>query len=543
MQGGRTLPSNRANCESPQRRSLGRFETAEIWRRVNFLAGQAILVRPGDRDARHERRLSPCLLMLNPGHPERDGFKDQQASHGDMTIRKMRRRKLKTSTRTVWRATLFKRKETLRMKWIQSLTAVVALLGMNASADAGLFSSMFGGGGKCGAAKSCGCAPTCQPRCCKPTIARPCCGTTFEYQRKVSTQQAPCCKPGNCCPAKPSCCAPAASACAPKCGADGGACAPACAPKGANCAAPCASNCAPACAPKASSCAAPCASACAPACAPKAANCAAPCAPACGPKGADCAAPCASKCAPACAPKGANCAAPCASACAPACGPKGADCAAPCASSCAPACGAKGACCGDDRCCADACEIAELIYTSQTACYAKHRAKAIDKLGDKFNCNCNPEIMAAFVYALNDCDERVRGEAADEIGDQVRRNGCCCMCNKTVEALTAALADCDRNVRNEAEEALELCGYEVVDCCKPSCGAACGSACGPKCGACAPAGPACSPSCHAPEATPAAPAPMQDNGVAPAPPEEKSARSLFPIRRNNKLSNLFGLLN
>jgi len=31
-------------------------------------------------------------------------------------------------------------------------------------------------------------------------------------------------------------------------------------------------------------------------------------------------------------------------------------------------------------------------------------------------------------------------------------------------------------------------------------------------------------------------------GVAPAPPEEKSARSLFPIRRNNKLSNLFGLL-
>jgi len=79
--------------------------------------------------------------------------------------------------------------------------------------------------------------------------------------------------------------------------------------------------------------------------------------------------------------------------------------------------------------------------------------------------------MAALVYALNDCDERVRGEAADEIGDQVRRNGCCCMCNKAVEALTMALADCDRNVRNEAEEALELCGYEVVDCCKPSCGA------------------------------------------------------------------------
>jgi hypothetical protein len=152
--------------------------------------------------------------------------------------------------------------------------------------------------------------------------------------------------------------------------------------------------------------------------------------------------------------------------------------------------------------------------------------------------------MAALVYALNDCDERVRGEAADEIGDQVRRNGCCCMCNKAVEALTMALADCDRNVRNEAEEALELCGYEVVDCCKPSCGAKCGSACGPKCGACAPAGPACNPACAAPTATPAmpAPAPMKGPGVAPAPPEEKSARSLFPIRRNNKLSNLFGLL-
>jgi hypothetical protein len=214
-------------------------------------------------------------------------------------------------------------------------------------------------------------------------------------------------------------------------------------------------------------------------------------------------------------------------------------------SNCAPACGAKGACCGDDRCFADACKIAELIYTSQTACYAKQRAKAIDTLGDDYNCCCNPEIMAAFVYALNDCDERVRAEAADEIGDQVRRHGCCCMCDKTVEALTAALADCDRHVRNEAEEALELCGYKVVDCCKPSCGAACGSACGPKSGACAPAGPACNPSCHAPEATPAAPAPMEDGGVAPAPapPEEKSARSLFPIRRNNKLSNLFGLLN
>jgi hypothetical protein len=150
--------------------------------------------------------------------------------------------------------------------------------------------------------------------------------------------------------------------------------------------------------------------------------------------------------------------------------------------------------------------------------------------------------MCAFVYALNDCDERVRHEAADEIGDQVRRNGCCCMNDKVVEALTAALADCDRGVRNEAEEALEVCGYEVVDCCKPKCGAAkCGSS---KCGAgCKPCGPACDPACHAPGAAPAAPTKADPEAApAPAPPEEKSARSLFPIRRNSKLANLFGLL-
>lgn len=148
--------------------------------------------------------------------------------------------------------------------------------------------------------------------------------------------------------------------------------------------------------------------------------------------------------------------------------------------------------------------------------------------------------MCALTYALNDCDERVRREAADEIGDQVRRNGCCCMNDKVVEALTHALADCDKGVRHEAEEALEACGYEVVDCCKPACGAGCG----PKCGACgksgcAPAGPACDPACHAPEAAPATPAEGGDAAPAPAPPEEKSAKR--PLRIRNRLANLFGL--
>jgi hypothetical protein len=405
------------------------------------------------------------------------------------------------------------------MKWIRTVAAVVVTLGMSASSQAGLFSF----GGNCGAEKSCGCAPTCQPRCCKPTIQRPCEGKTFTYQRACSTLVKPCCKPSCCAPANSNCCPPS--------------CAPACGPNGPGCAAPCNTAggnhgvCAPACAPKCGNCA--------PACAPMAKSCAAPCGPACGPNGATCAAPCA----PACGPKGADCAAPCGNSgtCAPACGPTGPGCAAPCGPACGPnACGAK-ACCGHSRNCEDACKIAELIYESQTACYAKDRRKAIDRLGDRYNCCCNPEIMMAFVYALNDCDERVRAEAADEIGDQVRRNGCCCMCEKTVAALTCALADCDRHVRHEAEEALEACGYKIVDCCKPSCGA-CGS--NGNCHSCKPCGPVCNPNCNAPihaaPATPTEVAPEAPAAPAPAPAEEGVTR--FPSKKRSNLANLFGLL-
>ena len=97
-----SLQQSEACCEVSWRRSLRQFESFRNLETSQFFAGQTILVRPGDRDARHERRLSQRLLMLNPGHPERDGLKDQRAiHHGDMTIRQMRRRKLKTSTRTV----------------------------------------------------------------------------------------------------------------------------------------------------------------------------------------------------------------------------------------------------------------------------------------------------------------------------------------------------------------------------------------------------------------------------------------------------------
>ena len=83
--------------------------------------------------------------------------------------------------------------------------------------------------------------------------------------------------------------------------------------------------------------------------------------------------------------------------------------------------------------------------------------------------------MNAFIYALNDSDERVRAKAADEIGDQIRRNRCCCG-SPTISALTCALADCDRSVRRQAEEALLWCGYEIVD---RSCQSRACQTCGP----------------------------------------------------------------
>ncbi len=157
-----------------------------------------------------------------------------------------------------------------------------------------------------------------------------------------------------------------------------------------------------------------------------------------------------------------------------------------------------------------------MIYTSQTACYAKDRKDAIDELGDDYDCQCNPEIMAAFIYALNDADERVRAEAADEIGDQLRKNPCCCNANLTA-ALTCALGDCDKKVRRQATEALEACGYDVVDgCCDTCCDTGCD-----KCGG-------------------AAPAPAKGGASpAPAPP---AAFAPPRGRKTNRLADLFGLL-
>ena len=160
-----------------------------------------------------------------------------------------------------------------------------------------------------------------------------------------------------------------------------------------------------------------------------------------------------------------------------------------------------------------------MIYTSQTACYPRQRRVAIRKLGNRYDCICNPEIMTAFVYALNDADPWVRREAADEIGDQVRKN--CCCCPEVVAALTCALGDCDKGVVRQSEQALKLCGYDVVKgCCDGGCTTACNSGCTTNGGGYAPA--------MTPATEPAAPAPV--------PPEEKKAS------RQGGLSRLLGML-
>jgi hypothetical protein len=178
--------------------------------------------------------------------------------------------------------------------------------------------------------------------------------------------------------------------------------------------------------------------------------------------------------------------------------------------------------------------VAHWIYESQTGCHAKCRRKAIRKLG-KFDCVCNPEIMCAFIYGLNDCDERVRWESAKQIRKQTKKNGCCCSC-QVVAALTCALGDCDKKVVKQATKALKACGYDVQDCCEKTCGSTCAPA-----------------SCAAPghtDTVPAAPAEGGEAAPAPAPaPASAEPEAYFPSRlksqqtkaRKSGLSNLFGM--
>ena len=198
--------------------------------------------------------------------------------------------------------------------------------------------------------------------------------------------------------------------------------------------------------------------------------------------------------------------------------------------------------CGTPACCPEpaatcrtggydnACAIAQLIYQSQTGCYARTRRAALRRLA-KYDCSCNPEIMSAFVYALNDAVETVRSTAADAIGDQVRRHPCCCSpC--IVNALTNALGDCDRRVRRNAEKALCACGYEVVT---PICEEPCVDQ-----QACATGGSSYSPA--------TAPQPAAAPEPAPAPPAEPKAQiykgdsGMHTVSSKKSLKNVFGLL-
>jgi len=358
------------------------------------------------------------------------------------------------------------------MKWTL-LSVAVAMLGMVGTANAGPVQN----GNCCGPEKSCGCAPACQPICCKPVICRPQCHNVCTYQRH-------CCKP-DCGVSDPGCCAPRCHrpsdpGCCPKpccTPVDPGCCAPVCRPvdpgRGNR------RHCRPV----------------DPGCCPKP-NCHAVdpgcCAPICRPVD------------PGCCPKP-NCR-PVDPGCCPKPNCKVAD---PCCKTCAPQCGTSAPRCGkacQNNCCnADPCEIAHWIYISQTACYARQRAKAIGVLGGRFDCRCNPEIMCAFIYGLNDCDERVRYRSAREIYRQLRRSNCCCLSHELVSALICALGDCDRHVRRTAERSLVHCGFEVSDCnnCSPAmayvaslnnCGPAgsgpgCGTGCGNgSCGAGGPVG-------------------------------------------------------
>lgn len=326
------------------------------------------------------------------------------------------------------------------------------------------------------AGEDCGASKCCD---CAPTFQPSCCKPTIvrPCHRNVYNYQRSCAKATGC----DTGCGPANS-CAP-CGTGAG-----------NCVAPCG---------------------------PGAANCAAPCGPAAG--AGNCAAPCGAG--NACAAGAGNCAAPCGAGNACVAG----------ADNCAAPCGTGDSCCATT--CQDACEIAELIYTSQTACYARQRKAALQKLGRKYDCVCNPEIMSAFIYGLNDCDERVRAVAADEIGDQLHKNKCCCT-QCVVNALTVALADCDRGVRRQAEQGLRQCGYDIVDptCCEVACDNGCvaGNSCvGGNCGAAPAAAPV--------EAAPNAPAPpAEPKAYFPKRINDENARPISSSKKS--LSNLFGMV-
>ena len=92
------------------------------------------------------------------------------------------------------------------MKWTKMYGAVVAMLGMVASAEAG--SIVLTSHSCCGAEKSCGCAPACQPKCCRPVIQADL-SQIYNYQRSARNPRAAAPAPAA---AAAKCAAPARSA-------------------------------------------------------------------------------------------------------------------------------------------------------------------------------------------------------------------------------------------------------------------------------------------------------------------------------------------
>ncbi|MBS0265218.1 MAG: HEAT repeat domain-containing protein [Planctomycetes bacterium] len=131
--------------------------------------------------------------------------------------------------------------------------------------------------------------------------------------------------------------------------------------------------------------------------------------------------------------------------------------------------------------------------------------------------------MCAFIYGLNDCDERVRKESAIQIRKQTKKHPCCCN-DKVVAALTYALGDCDKGVVRAATRALKACGYDVQKsaCCSTA------STCAPAAATCAAPVNSCAPT------APVAPAPVDSNveqapAAAPA-PASAEPEAYFPSR-------------
>ncbi len=97
------------------------------------------------------------------------------------------------------------------MRWIRLSGVLIATLGLSNESQGSVL-DLLEGLGTLGDAKSCGCAASCHPQCCRPTISRPCDRIVHTYQRQISHRHTPCCK-SRCCASAPECCIPVSECC------------------------------------------------------------------------------------------------------------------------------------------------------------------------------------------------------------------------------------------------------------------------------------------------------------------------------------------